>query len=86
MPAGARLAERLCSTEGMLTVFGTLALSFMMAMYTLENRHRGFVLAFAAGCALSSSYGFLSGAWPFGVVELIWSGIAVRRFLTQATT
>jgi hypothetical protein len=64
----------------MLTVFGAVALTFMMAMYTLEHRHPGFVLAFAGGCALSSTYGFLSGAWPFGVVELIWAGIAVRRF------
>ncbi len=66
----------------MLTAFGAVALTFMMAMYTLEHRHPGFVLAFAGGCALSSTYGFLSGAWPFGVVELIWAGIAVRRFST----
>ena len=52
----------------------------MMVMYALESRGRGFILAFAAGCVLSSVYGFLSGAWPFGVVELIWSGIAVRRY------
>ena len=38
------------------------------------------MLAFALGCVLSSVYGFLSGAWPFGVVELIWSGIALRRY------
>jgi hypothetical protein len=54
----------------------------MMTMYALERRHRGFVLAFAAGCMLASSYGFLSGAWPFGVVEAIWSLIALRRYLT----
>ncbi len=35
---------------------------------------------FAAGCVLSSVYGFLSGAWPFGVVELIWAGVAVHRY------
>ena len=52
----------------------------MMAMYSLERRHRNFILAFAAGCVLSSAYGFLSGAWPFGAVELIWSGIALRRW------
>jgi hypothetical protein len=39
------------------------------------------VLAFACGCALSSVYGFLAGTWPFGVVELVWAGIAVRRFV-----
>ena len=65
-----------------VTVYGVCAVSFMMAMYALESRHRAFVLAFAGGCVLSSAYGFLSGAWPFGVVELLWSGIALRRYLT----
>ncbi len=65
----------------MLTIYGVVVLSFMMAMYALERRHRGYILAFAVGCALSSSYGFLSGAWPFGVVEGTWSVIALRRFM-----
>jgi hypothetical protein len=55
----------------------------MMAMYSLERRHPRFILAFAGGCLLASSYGFLSGAWPFGVVEAIWSVIALRRYLQQ---
>jgi hypothetical protein len=63
-----------------VTLFGVVAVSFMMTMYALESRDRRFVLAFAFGCLLSSAYGFLSGAWPFGVVEAIWSVIAVRRF------
>ncbi|HWE71316.1 MAG TPA: hypothetical protein VG205_13190 [Acidimicrobiales bacterium] len=63
-----------------VTIYGVCAVSFMMAMYALERRGRGFVLGFAAGCLLSSAYGFLSGAWPFGVVEFIWSGIALRRY------
>jgi hypothetical protein len=63
-----------------LTIYGVTALTFMMAMYALERRHRGFVLAFAVGCMLASSYGFLSGAWPFGVVEAIWSLVALRRY------
>ena len=63
-----------------LTLFGATAVSFMMAMYALEHRHRGFVLAFAGGCALSSAYGFLAGTWPFGVVEAIWALIALRRY------
>ena len=66
-----------------LTAFGIAALSFMMLMYALEARGRTFVLAFAAGCALSSAYGFISGAWPFGVVEAIWTVIALRRFLAR---
>ena len=64
-----------------LTLYGVFAVSFMMAMYTLEHRHRRYVAAFALGCALSSAYGFLSGAWPFGIVEAIWTIIALRRFL-----
>jgi hypothetical protein len=65
----------------LITLYGVAALSFMMVMYALEDRGSGFVAAFAAGCALSSVYGFLSGAWPFGVVEGIWSLIAMRRYL-----
>ena len=64
----------------MLTLFGVSALSFMMLMYALEYRGRGFILAFACGCALASAYGFLAGAWPFGVVEAVWAAIAVRRY------
>ena len=63
-----------------LTIFGIVVLTFMMVMYALERRCPGFILAFALGCGLSSVYGFLSGAWPFGVVELIWSGVALRRW------
>jgi hypothetical protein len=66
-----------------VTIYGVCAVTFMMVMYALEARGRGFILAFAAGCVLSSIYGFLSGAWPFGVVELIWAGIAFKRW--QAT-
>jgi hypothetical protein len=66
-----------------VTLFGVLAVSFMMVMYALEQRHAVFILAFAAGCLLSSVYGFLSGARPIGVVELIWSGVAVRQYLSR---
>jgi hypothetical protein len=66
-----------------ITLFGVCALSFMMVMYALERRHAGFVAAFAIGCLLSSAYGFLSGAWPFGVVEAIWALVAGRRVLAS---
>lgn len=68
------------SVCSMLTLFGVAALTFMMAMYALEKRGRGFVLAFACGCLLASLYGFLSGAWPFGIVEAIWAGVALNRY------
>jgi hypothetical protein len=64
-----------------LTVFGACAVTFMMVMYALEGRDRRFVLAFAVGCALSSAYGFLAGTWPFGIVEAIWSLVAIRRYV-----
>jgi hypothetical protein len=67
-----------------LTAFGAVVLTFMMVMYALERRHRGFVLAFACGCALSSVYGFLAHTWPFGVVEAVWTLIALRRFAKLA--
>ncbi|MDE2282886.1 MAG: hypothetical protein KGJ92_08985 [Actinomycetales bacterium] len=65
-----------------ITLYGVGAVSFMMVMYALERRGRRYILAFSLGCLLSSAYGFLAGAWPFGVVELVWSAIAVRRFAT----
>lgn len=66
-----------------ITAFGVLAVSLMMAAYAAERRHRRFVLAFAIGCLLSSAYGFLAGAWPFGVIEIIWAGIALHRYQTR---
>ena len=63
-----------------LTAFGALAVAAMLLFYALEERSPWFVLTFAAACLASSVYGFLQGAWPFGVVELIWSGVALRRW------
>jgi hypothetical protein len=65
----------------MITLYGIAALTFMMTMYALEQRGVNFVLLFALGCALSSSFGFLSGAWPFGVVEAIWTLVALNKFV-----
>ena len=63
-----------------LTSFGLFAVTAMLVTYALEDRSRWFVLAFAIACALGSVYGFLQGAWPFGVVEAIWAAVALRRF------
>ena len=63
-----------------LNLFGLFAVSVMVISYALENRHSMFILAFAASCVLASAYGFLQGAWPFGVLEAVWSIIAVRRW------
>jgi hypothetical protein len=66
-----------------LTLFGAFAVTTMLIFYALESRSTWFLLAFAGACLASSTYGFLAGAWPFGVVELIWSGVAVRRWLAR---
>jgi hypothetical protein len=66
----------------MITLYGVCAVTFMMTMYALERRGPIYILGFALGCLLSSLYGFLSGAWPFGIVEAIWSVIAVQRYRT----
>ncbi|HTP87115.1 MAG TPA: hypothetical protein VMJ34_09205 [Bryobacteraceae bacterium] len=63
-----------------LTLFGLFAVAAMVACYALEKRHAIFILAFAVSCVLASIYGFLQGAWPFGLVEALWSVIATRRW------
>jgi hypothetical protein len=63
-----------------LTIFGLFAVTAMLVCYALERRSRWFILGFAGACVLGSAYGFLQGAWPFGLVEAIWSAVAVRRW------
>jgi hypothetical protein len=63
-----------------LSLFGLLAVTAMVVCYALEPRSRWFVLGFAGACVLASVYGFLQGAWPFGVVEAIWAIVAARRW------
>jgi hypothetical protein len=63
-----------------LTMFGLFAVTAMLVFYALERRSRWFILAFAGSCVLGSVYGFLQGAWPFGLVEAVWSVIAIRRW------
>ena len=65
-----------------LTAFGLVAVTAMLVTYALEARSPWFILAFAGACALGSAYGFLQGAWPFGLVEAAWTLVALRRFLT----
>ena len=67
-----------------LTAFGVVAVSSMMVFYALEDRSAWFVLAFAGACVLASAYGFLQGAWPFGVVEAAWALVALRRWRVRS--
>jgi hypothetical protein len=73
------------SAHTLITLYGVLAVTFMMTMYALERRHPLFILAFAGGCLASAAYGFLAGAWPFGVVEAVWAVIAARRYAHNRT-
>ena len=69
-----------------LTVFGATAVSAMLLFYALEERAPRYVFFFAGACAASSAYGFLQGAWPFGVVEAIWAAVALRRWRGRVAT
>lgn len=68
-----------------VTLFGLLAVTLMLVCYALEGRGRAWVLGFAGACGLGSIYGFLQGAWPFGVVEAIWAVVALRRWRGLST-
>ena len=65
-----------------LSWFGLIAVTAMLVAYALEKRSPWYILAFAVACALGSAYGFLQGAWPFGVVEAIWCVVAIQRLRT----
>ena len=66
-----------------LTLFGLFAVSAMLVSYALESRSHWFILAFALSCWLGSAYGFLQGAWPFGLIEAIWAVVAVRKWAAR---
>ena len=67
-------------TMDALSLFGLLAVTAMLVAYALEEQSHWFILAFAGACALGSIYGFLQGAWPFGLVEAVWAVVALRRW------
>ena len=69
-----------------LTLFGLFAVSAMTLSYAFEDRSHWLVLAFAASCLLASAYGFLQGAWPFGIVEVVWAAVALRRWQSRRFT
>lgn len=64
-----------------LTLFGLFAVSAMLAFYAFESRSNWCVLGFAGACVMGSIYGFLQGAWPFGLVEAVWALVALNRWL-----
>jgi hypothetical protein len=67
----------------LLSAFGLFAVTAMLVTYALEKRSNWFILGFALSCGLGSAYGFLQGAWPFGLVEAVWMLVAVRRWWSE---
>jgi hypothetical protein len=72
----ARLARQMSP----LSVFGLVAVTAMLVTYAFEERSPWFTFGFAGACALGSAYGFLQGAWPFGIVEAIWAVVALDKW------
>jgi hypothetical protein len=64
----------------MLTYFGVVALSLMVLFYALESKGAVYTLLFAFACFAASAYGWLAGTWPFGIVELVWAGVALNKW------
>ena len=83
---GARQRARVLLKRMLLTVFGLFAVTAMLVCYAMENRSPWFVFAFAISCVLASAYGFLQGAWPFGLVEAVWCIVALRRWRAAINT
>jgi hypothetical protein len=69
-----------------LSLFGLFAVTAMLVCYALEKRSRWLILGFAGACALGSVYGFLQGAWPFGLVEAVWTVVALRRWAAGSSS
>ena len=67
-----------------LTLFGLFAVTAMLVCYAVDARSPWWTLGFAGACLLGSAYGFLQGAWPFGLVEGVWSVVALVRWRRRA--
>jgi hypothetical protein len=68
-----------------LTIFGLAAVTAMLILYSLEDRAPVYTIGFAVACFMGSAYGFLQGAWPFGLVEAIWGVVAIRKWFRLAS-
>tara|TARA_Y100000588_G_C13973522_1_gene804044 strand:- start:220 stop:444 length:225 start_codon:yes stop_codon:yes gene_type:complete len=63
-----------------LSFFGLFSVTMMLIFYTFEEKSHWFIIAFSGACGLASIYGFLQGAWPFGLVEAVWMVVAWLRW------
>ncbi len=67
-----------------LSLFGLAAVSASLLCYTMESRSPWWTLGFAAANLAAAIYGFLQGAWPFGLIETFWALAALMRWRKQA--
>ena len=63
-----------------LSAFGLFAVTAALICYAMEARSHWWTLGFVAACVLGSIYGFLQGAWPFGLVEIAWAIVSLLRW------
>jgi len=83
---GLRITSGIIYAMDALALFGLVAVTAMLIFYALEDHSPWFILAFAGACVLASAYGFLQGAWPFGIIEAIWAGVALHRWRARTLT
>jgi hypothetical protein len=74
------------TSMSLLSWFGLIAAALMLITYALEHISHWFIIAFAAACVLGSIYGFLQGAWPFGILEAAWAVVAYWRWHRRRPT
>ncbi|HEY3695327.1 hypothetical protein [Phenylobacterium sp.] len=63
-----------------LNLFGLASVIAGLVCYFLEARSPWWVLGFAGANACAAAYGFLQGAWPFGLAEIFWTAAALLRW------
>jgi hypothetical protein len=63
-----------------LSLFGLFAVTAGVVFYAMEDFSRWFILALGVSTALASIYAFLQGAWPYGLIEIVWTVAALWRW------
>lgn len=66
-----------------LTLFGLISVVAALVFYSKEESGPAYTLGFGLACFASSVYGFLQGAWPFGIIEAVWGIVATRKWLQR---
>lgn len=65
----------------MTSLWGFLSVGVMATAYAVKSRGRRWVLVFAIASLSAAGYAVVIESWPFAVVEALWSGVALRRWL-----